>query len=437
MLTTIRLDDPAARDLWARLQAHAFDPPGRRRTLARRLADEQGWSDAHTARVIEEYRRFVLLTQVAGGEMTPSVEVDQVWHAHMLYSRDYWDGFCRDTLRRPLHHGPNAGGEEQDRRYHAQYEETLRAYARVFGEAPPHDIWPAAEIRFRHRGRWVDAGRDLVLRAADLEPLDRPSRLALGALAGTVSPYVMARLSGGPSLVSKVALASLHGRGWIEFGRQRASLRPGAPSAAPADLPAEEARVLAELRLQEGAGRAATLPLTLEHPELTARLQDEGWLTPRSQPLPRARGFGHPVVLFKLVLIGLVAALLLQIAVPFGLLALGVLVYQVVRHWEVPEVVAGQPTEEAQRAVTVMRSLLPAPSQVRADSPLLGLVIAAGLVGATLDPALQSTREALAPKPSSDSGGGGGCSGGGSDGGGGGGDGGGGGCGGGGCGGGG
>ena len=93
------------------------------------------------ARAIEEYRKFCFLAVHAGHPVTPSDEVDQVWHLHLLYSRHYWDALCRDTLETPLHHGPTQGGVAEDRKFHDWYEATLASYRRYFGE-PPQDSGP-------------------------------------------------------------------------------------------------------------------------------------------------------------------------------------------------------------------------------------------------------------------------------------------------------
>src|SRR5688572_11688538 len=110
LIPTVVLPDRAKMDadaeLWARIQAHQFDKPGVEMPFTRRLAEENGWPESFALEVIEEYRRFVYLACTAGEEVTPSDEVDQVWHLHLAYSRDYWDEFCGKVLRRPLHHGP-------------------------------------------------------------------------------------------------------------------------------------------------------------------------------------------------------------------------------------------------------------------------------------------------------------------------------------------
>lgn len=140
--------DDQQQELYSRIAHFAFDEGDETLTFAARLARENAWSSAFAARAIAEYRRFVWLALTAGHEVTPSDAVDQVWHLHLTYTRSYWDRFCADTLRQPLHHGPTKGGERESRRYAEQYERTLASYREFFAEEAPEDVWPAATIRF-------------------------------------------------------------------------------------------------------------------------------------------------------------------------------------------------------------------------------------------------------------------------------------------------
>jgi hypothetical protein len=96
--------------------------------------------------VIEEYKRFAFLAVVADHQVTPCDAVDQAWHLHLTYTRDYWERFCPEVLGRSLHHGPTAGGAAEAQRYFEQYAATLKSYEAVFGPAPA-DLWPSAARR--------------------------------------------------------------------------------------------------------------------------------------------------------------------------------------------------------------------------------------------------------------------------------------------------
>ncbi len=150
--------------LLARLQSHPFESPTDSLDFARRLAREQGWGLARARAAIDEYRRFCFLCCTAGEEMTPSQEVDEVWHLHLTFSRDYWQIFCPRVLGMALHHGPTRGGRAEGMRFREQYARTLAAYERRFGP-PPLAFWPGSRERFADpvRIRRVDRARHLVL----------------------------------------------------------------------------------------------------------------------------------------------------------------------------------------------------------------------------------------------------------------------------------
>lgn len=131
--------------IWSALSHYIIGPQDAALSFAERLARENGWSRTEAERVIEEYKRFCFLAATVDHPVTPSDQVDQAWHLHLTYSRDYWERFC-PVLGRQLHHGPTAGGADEQHRYFTQYAETLRSYERVFG-SPPADLWPDAARR--------------------------------------------------------------------------------------------------------------------------------------------------------------------------------------------------------------------------------------------------------------------------------------------------
>ena len=144
---------PASKDFesdptWRRIVAFDLDAADAQFPFSRRLAFENRWSLYFANRVIDEYKRFCYLAVRAGHRVTPSDEVDQAWHLHLLYSQPYWDVFCAEVLDYPLHHGPTKGGAPEDDKFHVWYEQTKSSYERIFGKTPPPDIWPPATIRF-------------------------------------------------------------------------------------------------------------------------------------------------------------------------------------------------------------------------------------------------------------------------------------------------
>jgi hypothetical protein len=144
-----------------RIEGFVLDEPGVTLPFTSRLAREQGWSHVFAARVVREYKRFLCLACEAGHPVTPSEEVDQAWHLHLVYTQSYWKDLCEDVLGRELHHGPTRGGAAEGEKFVDWYGKTLESYGRLFGEAPPTDIWPSPAQRFGgpSTARWVDPAK--------------------------------------------------------------------------------------------------------------------------------------------------------------------------------------------------------------------------------------------------------------------------------------
>lgn len=181
----------AAHPCWRRLRDFDFDAsvagPTRcsapARSFSGRLGGERGWSPEFTARVLEEYRRFLFLATVCDRAVCPSEAVDAAWHLHLIHSRSYWGDLCDGVLAAPLHHDASAGGAAEGRRHRAMYRRTLAAYASWFGATPPSDIWPPAWRRFDAAGveRTVDLRDHWVIR----RPRGWPTRRRLAPAAAT------------------------------------------------------------------------------------------------------------------------------------------------------------------------------------------------------------------------------------------------------------
>lgn len=145
-----------------------------------RLARDNGWSPLYARRVIQEYKRFAFLAVAAGHPVTPSDQVDQAWHLHLLYTASYWKDFCGTVLRKPLHHGPTKGGGRERDKFCDWYNRTLESYRQFFNEEPPTDIWPDASRRFGQDIHFVriNATRNWIVP----KPASFQALISLGAL---------------------------------------------------------------------------------------------------------------------------------------------------------------------------------------------------------------------------------------------------------------
>jgi hypothetical protein len=155
--------NPELHALWRRIEQHDLEPD-QALDFTRRLARDHAWTLAFARNAIAEYRRFCFLAVASADPVTPSEAVDEVWHLHLTYSRDYWDRWCAGVLCARLHHDPTLGGPDEQAKFRRQYALTLARYEAFFG--PPSAVfWPATHERFapRPRFRTIDGRQWLLL----------------------------------------------------------------------------------------------------------------------------------------------------------------------------------------------------------------------------------------------------------------------------------
>jgi hypothetical protein len=140
------------RDLWLRISQYDLEG-GQPLDFPRKLARDKGWPADFARAAILEYRRFCFLAIASSTPVTPSEEVDEVWHMHLTDSRDYWGVWCGQVLGRPLHHEPSRGRPEEAGQFREQYAQTLATYEAFFG-SPDVQFWPATHKRFGVRPRY-------------------------------------------------------------------------------------------------------------------------------------------------------------------------------------------------------------------------------------------------------------------------------------------
>jgi uncharacterized protein (TIGR04222 family) len=154
---------PSSTGLWARIRAHPFESSDGSLNFTAKFMRLHGCTRDEARAAIDEYRKFCFLAVVVGREMVPSEIVDQVWHLHLTYTRDYWTVFCPSVLGCDLHHEPSRGRTGDAVRFHENYADTLAAYAEHFGP-PPEKYWPGTRERFRRSTmQWIDRNRFFVV----------------------------------------------------------------------------------------------------------------------------------------------------------------------------------------------------------------------------------------------------------------------------------
>ena len=94
-----------------------------------------------------EYRKFLTMAMCSGSMISPSEQVDQVWHLHMTYTQDY-RAMTEQLLGKPFMHEPSGGGSKDGEKFENIYEETMKFYKELFLEKPPSEIWESTQERF-------------------------------------------------------------------------------------------------------------------------------------------------------------------------------------------------------------------------------------------------------------------------------------------------
>ena len=133
------------RRLWQRLQRFRFDDGTGTPSFSARLGEAEGWNAGYTARVIEEYRRFLYLSVVLPGVAVPGLAVERAWAMHTEYERRYWDDLCGQTLGTALNFIPR---DETVPTMTPRHAETIAAYTSEFGAPPPADIWAGVDVAY-------------------------------------------------------------------------------------------------------------------------------------------------------------------------------------------------------------------------------------------------------------------------------------------------
>ena len=134
--------------IWNKLASFQIETGASDFTFEDRLIRENGWAPDYASRVIEEYKKFLFLVCISPHPLTPSDQVDQAWHLHLIYTRSYWVDLCQNTLNKDIHHGPTKGGNHERQKFKDAYASTKALYRATFGYDPPVDIWPSSRDRF-------------------------------------------------------------------------------------------------------------------------------------------------------------------------------------------------------------------------------------------------------------------------------------------------
>lgn len=112
------------------------------------LINKGGYAQETAKCLIKEYRRFMIMTVCFPDRAIPASDaVDEVWHTHILSTRDYHE-FSLATKGSYIHHEPTVNEREEVMLKDAYDANTLALYRELFGEPDLSVYGPNAMVCF-------------------------------------------------------------------------------------------------------------------------------------------------------------------------------------------------------------------------------------------------------------------------------------------------
>lgn len=123
---------PSKGPLWDKILSEPFvEGTYGDQTLYERVKKKTGWSMSKVKEVAHEYKKFLYLA-ATNDQVVPSAEVDEIWHEHILFTKDYF-GRWSVILGKTLHHNPEIIGKKND--FSTGYVETRKKYQEEFSSS--------------------------------------------------------------------------------------------------------------------------------------------------------------------------------------------------------------------------------------------------------------------------------------------------------------
>ena len=114
--------------LWATIESSPLITQGDYYFIAR-LRSKNNWTLAKAENSIEAYKKFLYLAAISN-EVSPSPDVDIVWHEHILFTQDYFERWSK-ILGKTIHHHPEIKGLGKS--YDKTYQSTGNKFREEFG----------------------------------------------------------------------------------------------------------------------------------------------------------------------------------------------------------------------------------------------------------------------------------------------------------------
>lgn len=103
--------------------------------LEQRLSSKLKWSDSKIKNTIRRYKNFLILRYKYPEPLGPTEDIDEVWHAHILHTTEYFRD-CKAIFGYYIHHNPfnEVGNKEAEAGMDKIYYRTSELYIQEFQE---------------------------------------------------------------------------------------------------------------------------------------------------------------------------------------------------------------------------------------------------------------------------------------------------------------
>lgn len=103
-----------------------------------RLVYIEHWTEKEATEAIKQYRNYLFLRKkYSRYNLPPSKDIDEVWHAHVLHTKEYRQ-FCKQVFYNEedqfLDHHPHIAKEGTMEKLNSLFEKTQDLYHKEFGE---------------------------------------------------------------------------------------------------------------------------------------------------------------------------------------------------------------------------------------------------------------------------------------------------------------
>ena len=103
-----------------------------------KLSENLTWSEKAEKEACKQYKRFLFLQKKYGDKYTlvPSIEIDEFWHQHILFTTQYQTD-CEQIFGKYLHHIPTlkkTSSNTINAEIQKNFKTTQKLYRREFGE---------------------------------------------------------------------------------------------------------------------------------------------------------------------------------------------------------------------------------------------------------------------------------------------------------------